>query len=307
MSNPKTSTMTNIWTFIKTRFLRSKKFLEFSSNLLVYALLIVLSFFWLVPIFWLVIQSFRAEPGSVQVNFFPQNYTLQNYINLFDPTALAQTSINFPRWFMNTLVIATFTMVISTVLVLLTSYAFSRLRFTARMPMMRLILILGLFPGFMSMIAVFNILRLMGLTGSIWGLIFVYSGGAGFGYYIAKGYFDTISKSIDEAAMIDGASRSQIFWHIILPLSKPIVIFTALTSFIGPWADFIFARVILLDQTQNFNVAVGLVWIIQRESITDYFTTFLAGSVVVALPITLLFIFMQKYYIEGVTGGSVKG
>jgi arabinogalactan oligomer/maltooligosaccharide transport system permease protein len=254
-----------------------------------------------------VIQSFRAEPGSVQVNFFPRGYTFQNYLNLFDPVALAQTSIKFPQWFLNTLIIATVTMVVSTIMVLLTSYAFSRLRFGARLPMMQLILILGLFPGFMSMIAVFNILKLLNLTGNIWGLIFIYSGGAGFGYYIAKGYFDTISKAIDEAAMIDGASRSQIFWHIILPLSKPIVIFTALTSFIGPWGDYIFARVILLDNTDSYNVAVGLVWITQRENITQYFTTFLAGSVLVALPITLLFVFMQKYYIEGVTGGSVKG
>lgn len=285
----------------------SKKFLETTSNIFVYAFLTILSIIWVIPIFWLVIQSFRAEPGSVQVNFFPQSYTLQNYINLFDPVALAQTSIRFPQWFLNTLIIATVTMVISTIMVLLTSYAFSRLRFGARLPMMQLILILGLFPGFMSMIAVFNILKLLNLTGNIWGLIFIYSGGAGFGYYIAKGYFDTISKAIDEAAMIDGASRSQIFWHIILPLSKPIVIFTALTSFIGPWGDYIFARVILLDNTESYNVAVGLVWITQRENITQYFTTFLAGSVLVALPITLLFVFMQRYYIEGVTGGSIKG
>jgi arabinogalactan oligomer/maltooligosaccharide transport system permease protein len=291
----------------KASIFSSKKMIERTSNAFIYTFLTILSIIWLVPIFWLVIQSFRAEPGSVQVNFFPRSYTLQNYINLFDPVALAQTSIKFPRWFLNTLIIATVTMVISTIMVLLTSYAFSRLRFGARLPMMQLILILGLFPGFMSMIAVFNILRLLNLTGNIWGLIFIYSGGAGFGYYIAKGYFDTISKSIDEAAMIDGASRSQIFWHIILPLSKPIVIFTALTSFIGPWGDFIFARVILLDNTDSYNVAVGLVWIIQRENITQYFTTFLAGSVLVALPITLLFTFMQRYYIEGVTGGSVKG
>jgi arabinogalactan oligomer/maltooligosaccharide transport system permease protein len=175
------------------------------------------------------------------------------------------------------------------------------------MPMMKLILILGLFPGFMSMIAVYNILRLMGLTGSLIGLMFIYSGGAGFGYYISKGYFDTISKSIDEAAMIDGASRAQIFWHIILPLSKPIVIYTALTSFIGPWGDYIFARLLLGENINEYTVATGLVWILDRANINEYFTRFAAGSVIVALPITILFIFMQKFYIQGVTGGSVKG
>lgn len=302
----KTNSRFDVWQSIQ-RLARSKRFIAIVSNTFVYLTLTLLSILWITPIAWLVIQSFRAEPGSVQINFFPIGYTLQNYINLFDPTALAQTSIKFPRWFLNTFIIATVTMAASTVLVLLTSYAFSRLRFAARLPMMRLILILGLFPGFMSMIAVFNIMKLLGLVGSIWGLIFIYSGGAGFGYYIAKGYFDTISKAIDEAAMIDGASRSQIFWNIILPLSKPIVIYTALTSFIGPWGDYIFARVMLLDNTDNYNVAVGLVWITERENITQYFTTFLAGSVLVALPITLLFIFMQRFYIEGVTGGSVKG
>ena len=157
----------------KPRFFASKRFLENLSNAFVYAFLTILSIIWVVPIFWLVIQSFRAEPGSVQVNFFPQSYTFQNYLNLFDPVALAETSIKFPQWFLNTLIIATVTMVVSTIMVLLTSYAFSRLRFGARLPMMQLILILGLFPGFMSMIAVFNILKLLNLTGNIWGLIFI--------------------------------------------------------------------------------------------------------------------------------------
>ena len=148
----------------KPSFFSSKKMLERTSNAFVYIFLTVLSIIWLVPIFWLVIQSFRAEPGSVQVNFFPRGYTFQNYLNLFDPVALAQTSIKFPQWFLNTLIIATVTMVVSTIMVLLTSYAFSRLRFGARLPMMQLILILGLFPGFMSMIAVFNILKLLNLT-----------------------------------------------------------------------------------------------------------------------------------------------
>jgi arabinogalactan oligomer/maltooligosaccharide transport system permease protein len=175
------------------------------------------------------------------------------------------------------------------------------------MPMMKLIVVLGLFPGFLSMIAVYNILRLMGLTGSIIGLMFIYSGGAGFGYFISKGYFDTISKSIDEAAMIDGASRAQIFWLIILPLSKPIVIYSGLTSFIGPWGDYIFARLLLGENIDQYTVATGLVWILDRANINQYFTQFAAGSVLVALPITILFIVLQRYYVGGVTGGSVKG
>ncbi len=286
-------------------FLKSKRTQEVASNIFIYVFLGGLSVIWLTPIVWLILQSFRLEIGAISTRFFPLGYTLTNYTRLFEYDVILQGK--FPVWFMNTLLVATVTMVVSTILVLLTSYAFSRLRFAARMPMMKLILILGLFPGFMSMIAVYNILRLMGLTGSLIGLMFIYSGGAGFGYYISKGYFDTISKSIDEAAMIDGASRAQIFWHIILPLSKPIVIYTALTSFIGPWGDYIFARLLLGENINEYTVATGLVWILDRANINEYFTRFAAGSVIVALPITILFIFMQKFYIQGVTGGSVKG
>jgi arabinogalactan oligomer / maltooligosaccharide transport system permease protein len=290
---------------MKFNMFKSKRAQEFISNTLIHLFLFFLSIIWLIPIVWLILQSFRLEIGSVSTRFFPIGYTLSNYTRLFEYDVILQGK--FPVWFMNTLVVALVTMVISTILVLLTSYAFSRLRFPARMPLMKLILVLGLFPGFMAMIAVYNILRLMGLTGSIIGLMFVYSGGAGFGYYISKGYFDTISKSIDEAAMIDGASRAQIFWQIILPLSKPIVIFTAITSFIGPWGDFIFARLVLGENIDQYTVATGLVWILDRANINEYFTRFAAGSVLVATPITILFMFLQRYYVSGVTGGSVKG
>jgi arabinogalactan oligomer/maltooligosaccharide transport system permease protein len=285
--------------------IKSKRLGEILSNTLIYLVLSILSVIWLIPIVWLILQSFRLEIGAISTRFFPLNYTLSNYTRLFEYDTILQGK--FPVWFMNTLLVATVTMVVSTILVLLTSYAFSRLRFPARMPMMKLILVLGLFPGFMSMIAVYNILRLMGLTGSIIGLMFIYSGGAGFGYYISKGYFDTISKAIDEAAMIDGASRAQIFWHIILPLSKPIVIYTMITSFIGPWGDYIFARLLLGENIDQYTVATGLVWILDRANINEYFTRFAAGSVIVATPITLLFLFLQRYYVSGVTGGSVKG
>lgn len=284
---------------------KSRKWNEIISNVIIYTVLTIMSVIWLVPIFWLVLQSFRLETGSVSRFFFPQNYTFNNYIQLLSLNSADR--VNFPQWFLNTFIVASFTCVISTVLVLLTSYAFSRLDFKARRPMMKIILVLGMFPGFMTMIAIYHILKLIGLTGSIWGLILVYSGGAAMGYYISKGFFDTIPKSIDEAAMIDGASKAQIFWHITLPLSKPIVIYTTLTSFIGPWGDFIFARLMLGDRLESYTVARGLYWMLMRENIATYFTRFAAGAVIVAIPITLLFIWLQKYYVSGVTGGSVKG
>ena len=170
-----------------------------------------------------------------------------------------------------------------------------------------MILILGLFPGFMSMIAIYHILKSVGLDQSLVALVLVYSSGAMMGYYIAKGFFDTIPKSIDEAALIDGATKNQVFWHIIMPMSKPIVVYTILTSFIAPWVDFIFVSVIMKDNYNMYTVALGLYQMLTRENIQQYFTEFCAGAVLIAIPITLLFIKMQKYYVGGVTAGGAKG
>ena len=263
----------------------------------------VLSVIWLIPIGWLIMQSFRGEGGAYTSYIIPKTWTLDNYKRLLFETEL----FNFPRWFLNTLFVAILTCVITTIVVLLTSYAFSRLRFKMRKPMMNIILVLGMFPGFMSMIAIYHIIKAMGLAQSLWALVLVYSGGAAMGYYISKGFFDTIPKAIDESAMIDGATKNQIFWKITLPMSKPIVIYTILTSFIAPWVDFIFVSVIMRDSYQNYTVALGLYQMLTRENIGKYFTQFCAGAVLIAIPITLLFIFMQKYYVTGITGGSVKG
>lgn len=273
------------------------------TNVAGHIFLTILSLIWILPIAWLVMISFREEPGAFTNYVIPKGFTLNNYTRLFTETSL----FNFPRWFMNTLFVAVVSATISTILVLATSYAFSRLRFRLRKPMMNIILVLGMFPGFMAMIAVYHILKAMGLQQSLWALILVYSGGAAMGYYISKGFFDTIPKAIDESAMLDGASKSQIFWKITLPLSKPIIVYTILTSFIAPWVDFIFVSVIMRDNYKNYTVALGLYQMLARENIYQYFTRFAAGAVLIAIPITILFIYMQKYYVEGVTGGSVKG
>lgn len=274
------------------------------SNILIYTILSVMSVVWLLPIVWLVLISFRGDDtGPYPAEVFPQAYTVQNYTKLFTETTL----FNYPRWFMNTLIVAVFTCIVSSVLVLMISYAFSRLRFKARTKYMNIGLILGMFPGFMTMIAVYNILKLFGLDQTLAALVLVYSGAACMGYFIAKGFFDTLPYSMDEAAIIDGASKSQIFWKITLPMSKPIIVYTILVSFMAPWVDFIFVSVIMRDNYQNYTLALGLFQMISRENISIYFTRFCAGAVLVAIPITLLFMKMQKYYVEGVTGGSVKG
>lgn len=283
--------------------IKSMKTKRIITNTAGHIFLTILSLIWILPIAWLVMISFREEPGAFTNYVIPKGFTLNNYTRLFTETSL----FNFPRWFMNTLFVAVVSATISTILVLATSYAFSRLRFRLRKPMMNIILVLGMFPGFMAMIAVYHILKAMGLQQSLWALILVYSGGAAMGYYISKGFFDTIPKAIDESAMLDGASKSQIFWKITLPLSKPIIVYTILTSFIAPWVDFIFVSVIMRDNYKNYTVALGLYQMLARENIYQYFTRFAAGAVLIAIPITILFIYMQKYYVEGVTGGSVKG
>lgn len=283
--------------------MKSMKARAKAGNALIYAILSGLSFIWLLPIVWLIMSSFRKEPGAYTAYIIPKEFTLDNYTRLFTETTL----FNYPRWFMNTLIVAIFSCIISTVIVLLTSYALSRLRFKMRKPMMNIALVLGMFPGFMSMIAIYHILKAFGLTQSLIALVLVYSGGAALGYYISKGFFDTIPKAIDESAMLDGASKNTIFWKITLPLSKPIVVYTILMAFIGPWVDFIFVSVIMKDNYQNYTVALGLFQMLSRENIYQYFTRFAAGAVLIAIPITILFIYMQKYYVSGITGGSVKG
>ena len=275
------------------------------NNLLVHLFLAVLAAIWILPILWIVLRSFRAEPGSYVSTFFPKGYTLANYVKLFTD----RNVLDFPRMFGNTLIIAICTCIVSTFFVLSVSYCLSRMRFRFRKPYMNLAMILGLFPGFMAMIAEYYILKAMGLTdGSMirLALIIVYSAGTGLGFQITKGYFDMIPRAVDEAAIVDGATQWQVFTRITIPLSKPIIIYTIMTSFIGPWVDFIFAKVIVRANSDQFTVAIGLWNMLQKEYINQWYTCFAAGAVVISVPIAILFVFMQKFYVEGMSG-AVKG
>ncbi len=288
-----------------TKKFRSKKAAERGANAAIYIILVIISVIWLFPFFFLVIQSLRGEEGASTMYFWPQQWTFDNYIGLFTDT----DKFNFPRWYGITLVISVVVTLIQTTIVLITSYALSRLRFKMRKPLMNLMLVLGMFPGFMSMTAVYFILKLVGLTQNMGlvGLILVYVASSCMGYYICKGFFDTIPKSLDEAARIDGANRQTGFFKIILPLAKPIIIYTILTAFMAPWGEYMFASLIVNGDPDNFNIAVGLWEMLNRETINEYFTRFCAASVVVSIPITILFFCLQRYYVQGVTGGSVKG
>lgn len=266
--------------------------------------LTILAIIWIIPLLYLFIQSFRAEPGAWSPTFFPQQWTFDNYIRLFKET-------KFLRWYGNTLLVSVCSCAITTLFVLAVSYAFSRIKFKARKPLMNVMLVLGMFPGFMSMTAVYFLLKILlpDHYQSLLSLIIVYSAGAALSYYIAKGFFDTVPKALDEAARIDGANRMQVFFKVILPLSKPIIIYTILTSFIAPWCDYIFVSFIMsgVPDIGMYTVSLGMYKMLEREQINQYFTTFCAAAVIVATPITALFMGLQKYYVAGVTGGAVKG
>ena len=275
------------------------------SNIAVHIVLAILAAVWVFPVLWVVMTSFRGERGSYVSTFFPQTLTIDNYTRLFTDT----TILNFPQMFTNTLIISIFSCILSAFFVLSAAYCLSRLRFKMRRPFINMAMILGLFPGFMSMIAVYFILKAVGLTeGNLirLALILCYSGGAALGFQIAKGFFDTTPFAIDEAAMIDGCTRWQVFTRITLPLSKPLIVYTVLTAFMGPWVDFIFAKVICRANADQYTVAIGLWRMLEKEYIDSWYTSFAAGAVLISIPIALLFLKLQKYYVDGMSG-AVKG
>lgn len=275
------------------------------SDTVVHTLLGILAIIWVIPIMFIILLSFSSQKGAYVTSFFPKGYTLGNYIKLFTDTNV----LDFPQMFANTLVVSIFTCIVATFFVLSVAYCMSRLRFKMRKPYMNAAMILGLFPGFMSMVAVYYILKALGLSeGSMIrvALVLVYSAGTGVGFYIAKGFFDTVPKALDEAAYLDGATKSQVFTKITIPLSKPIIVYTVLTAFLSPWLDFIFAKVICRADSRYYTVALGLWKMLDKEYIDAWYTCFAAGAVCVSIPIAVLFVFMQRYYTDGMTG-AVKG
>lgn len=279
---------------------------EKRSSVIAHIVLVLICSFWLIPFVCLLLQSFRSyatEYGGMINYLVPKNFSLDNYKYLLDG------SCNFLLWYRNTLVIAFFVTLGNTFFVICTSYALSRMRFKGRVLLMKFWLVLGMFPAFLSLICMYFLLKQIGLTqeGAIPGLILVGVACSGMGYYVCKGYFDTIPKSLDEAARIDGATRAQVFIQMILPLSKPIVIYTALIAFMAPWCDFITASYVAFGYEKSYNVAVALQRWVWTNDYQGYFTRFCAGGVLVAIPVTVLFMCLQKYYVEGVTGGAVKG
>ena len=288
-----------------TRKKSSQKKNKRIANIVIYVVLTLISIIWIFPFFLILLESFRVYPTLNTGNPFTGSgyeFGFGNYVKLFKET-------RFPTWFLNTFIIALFTALFQTIIVLCMSYTLSRSRFKGRKLLMNFMLVIGMFPGFLTLLVLYNILKDIGLTqeSAVPGLILVYIASSGMGYHVSKGFFDTVPKALDEAARIDGANRAQVLYKIILPMAKPIVIYTILTAFMAPWGDFVLAKYIAGLEQDGYNVAIGLQLWSDPKLYASYYTVFCAGGVVVAIPVTILFMFLQKYYVEGVTGGAVKG
>ncbi|HEM2819141.1 TPA: ABC transporter permease subunit [Streptococcus suis] len=274
-----------------------RKWSHFLQSTGIYCMIILVSFIFLFPCIWLILASF-SQSGTIYSfdGFFPTSYSLKSFITLFTDTDL----YNYPRWFLNTLFIASMSCILGTFLVILTAYAMSRFYFNGKNALMKTTMVLGMFPSFMGMIAVYLLMTQFNLINQLWGLVLIYSAAAPMGYLTQKGFFDTISYSIDEAARMDGATSFQIFWHIHLPLSRPIITYTALTNFAWPWSDFILPK-LLLKEKNLYTVAVGLMNLDETE-----FARFAAGSIFIAVPIVVLYFLLIKNMVNGLTAGAVK-
>ena len=272
------------------------------GNTVVYVLLILMTVIWMFPFFGIVLESFRVETTGQVSYMWPKQFGLDNYTRLFKET-------DFLIWFRNTGIMGVATAVFQTFFILSMSYVLSRLRFKGRKALMNLMLILGMFPGFLTMILIYKVFSDLGLTMNMApvGLIIVYCASSGMSYYVSKGFFDTIPKSLDEAARVDGATRFQVFYKVIMPLSKPIVIYTILMGFMAPWGDFMLASYLIHENSAGMSVAVGMFEWLSKTNVNTHYTMFCAAGVIVAIPVTLVFLMLQKYYVEGVTGGAVKG
>ena len=272
------------------------------GNTVVYIVLILMTVIWLFPFFGIVMESFKVNTTMMDGELFPSKFGFDNYVKLF-------TKTDFLKWFMNTAMMGLATAFFQTIFVLAMSYTLSRLRFAGRKALMNLMLILGMFPGFLTMILIYKVFVDLGLTMQMApvGLVIVYCASSGMGYYISKGFFDTIPKTLDEAARVDGATRFQVFYKVIMPMAKPIVIYTILMGFMAPWGDFMMASYIIHENSQGMNVAVGMYEWLTVTNLNTHYTMFCAAGVVVAIPVTTVFLLLQKYYVEGVTGGAVKG
>ncbi|MFC5775264.1 sugar ABC transporter permease [Ectobacillus antri] len=266
-----------------------------------YIVILIMSAIVLYPVVWIIGSSFNPGDSLSGSTMIPKNASLVHYKELFDTT-----QSNYLLWYWNTLKICLATMFFSVLAISFTAYAFSRYRFVGRKNGLVTFLVLQMIPNFSALIALFILAQLTGLIDTHLSLILIYVGGAiPMNTWLMKGYLDTIPKELDESARMDGAGHFRIFIQIIMPLAKPIIAVVALFNFIGPFTDFIIAK-ILIRSEEKYTLAVGLYDLVAKQ-FGNEFTKFAAGSVLIAIPIAILFLSLQKYFISGLTAGGTKG
>lgn len=254
------------------------------------------------PLLWTIGASFNPGNSLISTSMFPKNPTLDHYRELF----AGKESLQYGQWYLNSLKISLFTMIGSVVSVSFTAYAFSRFRFKGRQNALVLFLLLQMIPQFSALIALFVLAQLLGMMNSHWLLILLYIGGQiPMNTYLMKGYMDSIPMELDESAKIDGASNTRIFWQIIMPLSKPMVAVVAMNGFTGPLGDFILSSTILRS-SEYYTLPIGLYNLVNDVMGASY-TTFAAGAILISIPIAVVFIMLQKYFVSGLTAGGTKG
>lgn len=269
------------------------------SWLLVHMELILVALFVILPIVWILMSSFNVGNGLASATLIPKDLTMDNYKRLF-------TETNYERWFMNSFSVAALNAVLSVTLIMLTAWVMSRFRFKGRKTGLMAILLLSMFPTFLSMTAIYTLFWNFGLLDKTLSLVIIYVAGAiPYNVWLVKGYLDGIPKEIDEAAYIDGSTHFKTFTKIVLPLSRPIITYCAVSQFMMPWMDYILPNM-LLSSDENRTLAVGLFSMITGKENSN-FTMFAAGAVLIAFPITILFLFFQKYLVQGITAGANKG
>ncbi len=279
----------------------TKKRKNLLKQIVMYTILFIMTIVIFYPLLWTFGISLNPGNNLYGANMIPENWSFTHYKWLFtDPQSMYLT------WYKNTLIVAAFSSFFSVVFVTLTAYAFSRYRFIGRKYGLYAFLILQMFPVLMAMVAIYILLNTIGLLDSLWGLVLVYVGGSiPMNAFLVKGYFDTIPRELDESAKMDGAGHFRIFFTIMIPLAKPIIAVVALFNFMAPFMDFILPRIVLRSP-ENFTLALGLYNMV-NDQFANTFTRFAAGSILIAVPIAIVFLFLQRYLISGLMSGSTKG
>lgn len=269
------------------------------NSFLVHLELIVMSLIVLVPIVWIVLSAFNQGNGLATSSLIPKQLTFNNFIRLFQET-------NYRNWFLNSLSIAVLNTILSVILILVTAWIMSRFHFKGKKSSLMSVLLLSMFPTFLSMTAIYTLFLTFGLLDKPIALVIIYVAGAiPYNVWLVKGYLDGLPKEVDEAAYIDGCTYFGTFRKIVLPLSKPIITYCAVSQFMMPWMDYILPNMLLSSDTSK-TLAVGLYGMISGQENTN-FTMFAAGAVIIAVPITILFMVFQKYLVQGIAAGANKG